>query len=426
MLGLKDFGVERHEGRLKSGVKVVLYERMGMPLMINAAFLSGSKYDPPGKDGLSHFTEHMLVAGTEKYPSKDKLAAHIERVGGMFGASTGKEIMNLNFNLAEAEDLPVAVEIMNEMLSHSLLNEKLIETERGSIVQEMDSAEANPARASGMKFTSIVVSEPALRRRILGTQETLSGITQTDLKRFFAEMLTPSRMTITVSGGVTLAELVDKLDSGLDLHDQESSAVNLPDTSESERIAVVPFDVNDQIQFDFGVQIPGFLDDHDSPALSLIGTIMGGGRASVLSRLLRYERGLVYGIGAGSYQLSSEGAWYVGGACGKDKLHEAMDIISGELQRIHEGGITREELEFAKSKRLKSLKMGLQTSGSWVGAHAVDEIFNTHETIIDGIKRIESTTMSDVCRVGEKYFRQGECRGVFAGRITKDEAVIPF
>lgn len=425
MARLEDFGVERHEGRLKNSVKVVLYERKGMPIMINAAFLSGSKYDPAGKDGLSHFTEHMLVAGTKKYPTKDKLAMQIERIGGSFGASTGKEIMNLNFHLAEAADLPVAVELMNQMLSQSLLGEKLLETERGSIVQEMDAADSNPDRAAGMKFSSVIMAEPSLRRRILGTQATLAGITWGDIKEFFAQMLSAGRMTITVSGGLGLDRLITELDRGLAVSSQNQTAeIVLPPPAE-ERIAVLPFDVNDQIHFSFGVRTPGFLHP-DSVPLSLIGTIMGGGRASVLTRLLRYEKGLVYGIGAGCYQLSSEGSWYVSAACGKDKLDETLEIIAGQLKRIHEGGITEDELEFAKSKRLKSLKMGLQTSGSWVGAHATDEIFNTHETIIDLIEQIGATGMDDLQRVGREHFTPGECRGAFAGRISEREAVVPY
>jgi predicted Zn-dependent peptidase len=428
MAKLADFGVVRHEGRLESGIPVVLYERPGMPLSIRAAFMSGSKFDPAGKEGLSHFTEHMLVAGTKRFPSKDKLAAHIERLGGVFGAATSREYMMLNFSLAEPEDIAEAVMLMNEMLTHSLLSEKLLETERGSILQEIDQYLSNPMSVATKNYMRLANHGTSMEHDIIGSPETVKAISGQDVAAFFGSGLTASRMTLIVSGGIKMPQLIAAFNQGLDLPTAPPEALSetiVTEHAPRPQVCVAPFDVNDQIHWRAGFSTKGFLDE-DAPALGLLGTIMGGGRAAVLSRILRYERGLVYSVGASPVLSSQNGSWQVGCSCAKESLDEVLELVAGEWQRIASGGITAEELEFAKDKDIKSVKMGLQTSGSWVGSHMIDELFKTGETVVDEIKRLQAVTSADLARVGEKYFKPGSWYGSFAGRITESEVAIPF
>ncbi len=83
-LVLKDFGVKREERTLRNGCRVILYKKKNCPLFVKTCFLAGSRFNPEGKDGLAHFVEHMLVAGTKKFRSKDLLSMFLERYGGSF------------------------------------------------------------------------------------------------------------------------------------------------------------------------------------------------------------------------------------------------------------------------------------------------------------------------------------------------------
>lgn len=425
MITLSDFGVTRFEGQLQGGARVVLFRRPGMPISIHAVFQNGARYDPVGKDGLSHYSEHMLVAGTEQYPTKDLLAMRIEAVGGMFSAATGYERMRLKFDLADAGDVPVAAELMNQMVNRSLLSEKLQATERGSVSQEIDMYDADVTKSVMYRFYQLGWRDPALKRHILGTQETLSAITGVDVRKFFAQMFGQRRLTIVASGGVELPELVAVLDEHLELEsDRGQRLVSTPVASQVYS-SVVPFDINDQITFRVGFRIPGET-SKDAVTLQLLAVLLGGGRASTLMRVLRQERGLVYDVHATMLQLQSEGLWFVHAACAKERLAETLELIATQLRRAVAGGITPAELEFVKNKRLKSLKRGLQTSQEWVVRHLDDEVALTGETIVEKIRRIEAVTLADLQRVAEAYFLPSGAIVVGAGRLTVEDTVLPF
>ena len=95
MTKLSDFGIKRESGILRSGVRLTVFRKPSAPIYTSFAFLSGGRFDTVGKEGLAHFMEHMIVAGTKKFPTKDKLAEYLESYGGAFHASTGNEVMNL-------------------------------------------------------------------------------------------------------------------------------------------------------------------------------------------------------------------------------------------------------------------------------------------------------------------------------------------
>ena len=105
MLTLQDFNVKRESFDLSSGAHVVLFNRPKMPVHILVTFIAGSRFDPVGKEGLAHFIEHILLAGTTTYPTKDLLAGFIEDLGGSIGASTGADTLNLNVALGDPADL---------------------------------------------------------------------------------------------------------------------------------------------------------------------------------------------------------------------------------------------------------------------------------------------------------------------------------
>lgn len=98
-LELKDFGVKREERTLKNGCRVVLYEKKNSPLDVSVKFQAGARFDPVGKEGLAHFTEHMMAAGSESFKSKDLISMFLERYGGGFGLSTSNSFLSVNANI---------------------------------------------------------------------------------------------------------------------------------------------------------------------------------------------------------------------------------------------------------------------------------------------------------------------------------------
>src|SRR3989344_460872 len=139
---LSELGVSFSKDRLDNNVGVFLFNKIGAPICIRTTFFAGSRFD--SIPGIAHFLEHMLVAGTKKFPSKDKLAEPLERIGGSFSASTSLNYLRLNITVPKKEDLSVGLEILQEMLQNSLFDDKTIKNERGSVRSEIGENDEDP------------------------------------------------------------------------------------------------------------------------------------------------------------------------------------------------------------------------------------------------------------------------------------------
>lgn len=109
---LEKFALQLHQEKLDNGTNLLLLERKGMPIYLRAAFFAGFRFD--NVPGTTHFLEHMLLAGTKKFPTKNLIADHIQKVGGEFGASTGNNILRFNIEIPEAVDIDRGIEIMSD------------------------------------------------------------------------------------------------------------------------------------------------------------------------------------------------------------------------------------------------------------------------------------------------------------------------
>lgn len=404
MFTLKDFNVTRKTAKLSSGAKVVLFEKPNSPISLRVTFLGGAVQDLQKKEGTAHFLEHMLVAGTKSFPTKDKLAAYIEDVGGTMGATTSKEWLNTHTSVGDPKDLPVAVKLLSEELTKPLFDDKSIETERGSIKRELDDKLSRPTGALSEISIRQLFQGTAMSRSVLGSLETINSISKSDLVDYFSKHIVANNATFEVAGGVELSKLVDLLESEIKLpagkrvdFDKEVPIVR------EKPITYKKFSgksLNILIQF----RTVNIL-HRDTRSLAILGSLLAGARSSSLTRLLRYERGLVYGVDAGIYSGADFGSFGIDTAISKDSLPEVLDIILKELGRIKQIGPTEEELNLVKNRLIKHKLLSLQTSADWVEFHDYRDAFyeDSSWTIEDYFKEVTAVTNEDIKRVANTY-----------------------
>ncbi len=427
MIKLQDLRTTRHETTLSNGIRLVFFERPGTPLSLRAHFFSGARFDPSGKEGLAHFMEHMIVAGTKRFPTKDKLAAHIEQYGGGFSAFTGSEGLAVNVSVADPADVNVLTEVLDEILTKGLFDEKTLETERGSIFKEIGDRNSSPEKRLWELYAKLFFQEQDLGHSPLGTEKSVQSISKTDILNYYNTKLVSGRAVFVASGGSNLETLKQKLElisipSGGDLKIGKPLPV-----IRKEDTLVEPYIGKDQVYLMIGFRTCESF-HLDMPALDLIATILGGGRASTLTRLLRQEKGLVYSVSAGSSGYSDAGTWRVKTSTGRKNVQEVLDIVCSEFNRVEGGKLTSSELRFAKDKTIKFQRMGLQTSGSWVDFHSYRELITPtiHWTVENFVQEIYSVTMEDLARVGSKYFTKGSWFLAMCGDIDKDKVTVNF
>lgn len=406
MLKLEDFGVKREGAILSNGAKLVLYRKSKAPVFIRASFFGGSRFDPTEKEGNSHFVEHMIVAGSKRFPSKDKLAMYIEQFGGGFAASTSSDNLNIDVSIGDPKDFNHACEVLREILIEPSFDEKTIETERGSILKELGIVKTNPSNMLGEVWRRLFFQETVVGRSIFGTEETLGSISRDDLIKFRDEYFKGGKLSFVISGDIEIEEIKKSFEGTLKLPYSEPifPAEDLP-ISRKKIFSVEPYEKIDQVYITYGFRGPRILSP-DEYALDVIAEILGGGRASTLNRKLRYEKGLVYNVSARFLSLTDSGSWTVNTSTSKDKVNEVIKIITSEIKRVMQNGLAQEEISFAKSKIIKSKLTQMQTSGAWVGFHSNFEAANRGETwtLEDYLNGIGLVTQEKIKEVANSYF----------------------
>jgi len=373
MLKLSDLNLSLETVKLKNGIKIVNFRRSGAPLAIRCLFLAGSRFDDI--EGTSHFLEHLLVAGTKKYPTKDKLASYIENNGGILDAVTGMDNLTINLSLGDPQDISIASEILNEVIFNPIFEDKTIENERQAIFRELSDRKSNPSKAIGIVNRQLFYQDTTLGRSTLGTEDSIKNIKKEDIFNYYQKNILASQMVLVTSGDIS----IDKIKKEFAFLESLNFITKTPkkdlEVNQQKRILIEKFNQNDQITFSYAFRTGNILDT-TNPALSIILQALAATRSSRLITRLRYENGLIYGIRAWHEQLFDAGTWGFQTSTSKSNFQRVIDIIEKEFYSIAQDGLSEDELLFVKNKITKSGRLNLQTSESIVGFHAYKQFID--------------------------------------------------
>lgn len=430
MFSLKDFGVKKEVGLLENGTRVVLFKRSGAPISTAVAFNSGSRFDPIGKEGLAHFTEHMLFKKNERFKSETEMAEYLEEIGGHLNAGTGNEEIIFYADISDRADYGRVVTVVSEVFNNMEIESEVFENERNVILKEIADGKANPRRYVHDLADILLFQGTDMGRSGIGSLETVSSIKEEDIMDFYRKLLNPSRMTIVVSGDIELKELVSEYNKGMSFpsieREPQPEFQSLPLTREKNTLIENYNDTNNN-QIVIGFRTCSMFSGDRIP-LRVLSTICGAGFTCSLFKKLREENGLVYSVHVGSHVCTDSGAWVVVTSTPKESLQKLFDLVCEEFNRIYDGGITDAELHLAKDKYLKSKKQSMQTSGSWVSFHTTDELLDPRKamSLDEYMNRINKVTLEDLKRVGKKYFGRGLWYLAMCGDATEKDFKINY
>lgn len=423
---LKDFNVRLEESKLSNGVKVLLLKKEKSPICIEVVIASGSSFDPGEKEGLAHFTEHMLLAGSKSFPTKDKIASYIENIGGYLGAKTRSEILSVRIEIVEKSDLKNVSTILKEIFTESLFLKDSVEIERKTILSEKSSRDSSPARLVWNLFAEIAFQETSYEHRVIGNTDSIKAITRKDLVEFYKNMIVSGRVFVVVSGDVEMDELVASLESGLNIKETEQFKFdNELSVVRNKTIRVENFPNQKNVDLIIGFRTCP-ITNPDTYPLYIISEVLGGGRSSILKRELRYKRGLVYGVGSTVNNFVRVGLVAVKTSVPRRDLQESLDIITKEFKRVADGELNSEEIESTKTRIIKSKIRSLQTSGAWVNEHIPNYLAGKAVSVSDELNSLEKVTINDIKTVGKKYFRNNSWYLAMCGDVGEKDFSIKF
>jgi predicted Zn-dependent peptidase len=283
---LSDFGITRKSTLLSDGIPLVVFEGPGaMPVSLRVAFLSGSQFDPARKEGLAHFTEHMICSGTSELPGKTDIGRFVEQRGAYFNAGTGLNTMTVITDWGDPADTPQLVHFMGSLLTDSLFSPESIEQERGAILAEMGGKLADPSTYVHRLWRQVAYADTPLGRDTIGDEESVKSITRKDLLTYYQQMYGSGRAAIVASGGTTLQQMKELIEAQPFMHSARplESFELLPAAEYKTTIKHYPN--SPQVYLNLGIVCPE--EDHPEEwALSLLLRIVGRGRVSVVHQRL--------------------------------------------------------------------------------------------------------------------------------------------
>jgi predicted Zn-dependent peptidase len=368
----------------------------------------GSRHEADKVSGVSHFIEHMVFKGT-KTRSAERIAAEVDSIGGYMDAFTSKEYASFHLKVLD-EHLPLAVEILGDIVLNPLFDPTEMAKEKKVIFEEINMVEDTPDDLVMELFAGAFWPGHPLGRPILGTKRTVGRFRRDDLASYFARVYHPANILIAAAGHLehgALAALVGRPFAGL--HRGATPRNPLPGARGKAPAAVTRTVTRskkelEQVHVCLGAR--AYPQAHpDRYASYVLNTVLGGSMSSRLFQNVREKRGLVYSISSGVTAYSDAGLLSIYAGTSLDSAPEVVRLTLEEIRRLCGEPLGEEELRRAKDHIKGGLVLSLESSGARMNHLARQEIYfgrqSPLEEILDGV---EAVGASDVQRVAADVF----------------------
>ncbi len=321
----------------------------------------------PATYGSTHFLEHLLFKGTAERTALD-IAISFDAVGGENNALTAKEY-TCYYAKVQDRDLPMAVEVLADMFTSSLLDPVEFDNERGVILEELSMAGDDPADVANERFFESVLGTHPLGRPIGGSPETIRAATRAAVWEHYRANYRPQDLVVTVAGAVDHDLLVAALEVALTRHGwdlaAESEPVDRRQTAPAPLAPGIPLTVvqrpTEQVNLLLGV--PGLVaTDERRSTMSVLNAIFGTGMSSRLFQQVRERRGLAYSVYSFAPAYSDAGLFGMYAGCAPAKAGTVAALMRTELERVAEHGVTADELRRAAGQLGGASALALEDS----------------------------------------------------------------
>jgi predicted Zn-dependent peptidase len=321
----------------------------------------GARDEVAQHSGVSHFLEHLLFKGTQQRSAR-AIAEAVDRVGGDMNAFTTKEY-TAYYTRLPATELALGIELLGDVLTQPALRDTDIENERQVILEELLMDDDSPEdRVHTLTFESLFPAH-ALGRETAGAKDTVAALPADAVRAFFHAWYRPSAMVAAVAGPVDHCEVVELFSAAFAGADGSVPSPLRQPPGHPVRPLAVQRRSTEQAHLSVGFRgVPR--DDPDREALDVVNHVLGGGMSSRLFEEVREKRGLAYSVYSSPVSYADAGALTIYAGTHPGAVHEVLDLVDAELDRLRRDGLTDEELDVARGYLAGAFLLGLEDTSS--------------------------------------------------------------
>jgi predicted Zn-dependent peptidase len=401
---------------LANGVRFVT-ERMShvRSVSIGVWLARGSRHEPEAHGGIAHFVEHMLFKGTDRRTAEG-IAQEVDSIGGQLDAFTSKEYAGYYMKVLD-EHLPVAVDILADLVSHPIFDPTDIEKEQKVVLEEIKMVEDTPDDLVHELFAEGFWPDHPLGRPILGVPASVSALDQAALRAYFGETYAAPNLSVVAVGNIEHEQLKALLEAALaDLPLRNVPVATSPPTVAQNTLVRR----KDLEQSHVCLGMPALpQSDPDRYVSYALNTVLGGSMSSRLFQNVREKRGLAYAVFSGLSAYADSGALSIYAGCANEAVSELIDVVVAELRQLRDERVGEVELRRAKDHLKGSLILNLESTSSRMSHLARQEIYRDRtDTLDEMLAAIERVTMEDVHRLAERFFATGSLGITVLGNVN--------
>lgn len=375
----------------------------------------GSRVERGPENGLSHFIEHMVFKGTTNRSAED-IARTVDSVGGGLDAFTSKELVSFNTKVLD-EHLPLALDILADLVLNPLFREQDIEKEKSVVLEEIKMEADQPEFVLHETFISSFWKSHGLGKPILGTRDTVKKFNREMLLDFYRRMYSPRNVLITAAGNVDHDEIVRLVSEKFRSLTERGPIPD--DVAPKTHPALVLKKKESLEQVHIAIGVPAYPLAHPLRfPLYVLNTVLGGGMSSRLFQNIREKQGLAYAVYSELNLFSDTGCLTVYAGTASETAKQVVESVASEFRALKENLIEEDELRRAKDHLKGSLMLSLESTSSRMSNLARQELyFDRFMTLDEMIDSIEAVRRDQVQDLANEFFRNQNVALAMLGRL---------
>jgi predicted Zn-dependent peptidase len=364
---------------------------------------TGSRDEDREWNGISHFVEHMVFKGTQ-HRSAEEIARQVDSIGGNIDAFTAKECISFSMKVLD-EHLPVALDVLSDLVLNPVFDDQDIKRERGVILEEIKMDEDNPDYLVHEIFTQNFWKDHPLGRPILGTRDTVKRFERPPVYDFYNQRFIPGNVIITAAGNLNHERFVELVTRHFEKMKPATNGFHSAPPKIIPKIVLRNKKSLEQVQICVGV--PSYPITHEKRHSSyILNTLLGGGMSSRLFQNIRERQGLAYAIYSDLNPYRDTGCLSIYAGTSRESAVKVVQCVVSEFQKLKSELVSAEELQRAKDQLKGSLMLSLESSTARMSNLARQEMyFDRFYGLDELIEKIEAVTADELKDLANYFFK---------------------